>query len=140
MIVVGVFFCRPDVTFAVHWALKNPLSIYLCFLLLPASISSDSLQHSEDSVITTVLLLLLMMMSPRRDQFLDLSSLFCTHNSLNLSTDTQTCTMPLQTIDNQLYKESLVSQIQPTIHAVDDCVADLKAWVTQNKLQLNDTN
>ena len=41
--------------------------------------------------------------------------------------------------DNQLYKESLVSQIQPTIPAVEDCVADVKAWMTQNKLQLNDT-
>jgi len=41
--------------------------------------------------------------------------------------------------DNQLYKGSVVANLNPTLLSIEDCVSAVKAWMTTNKLQLNDT-
>ena len=41
--------------------------------------------------------------------------------------------------DNQLYKESTLDQLQPTLESMQNCVLDVKNWMTLNKLQLNDS-
>ena len=42
------------------------------------------------------------------------------------------------TDDNQLYKETVPDQIQTAIEIMQNCITDVKLWMTQNKLQLND--
>ena len=39
--------------------------------------------------------------------------------------------------DNQLYKSGNISQLFETIHSTQSCISDVKAWVTNNQLQLN---
>jgi len=39
--------------------------------------------------------------------------------------------------DNQLYKSSHISQLPSIIHSTQACISDLKSWMTNNKLQLN---
>ncbi|KAK7108418.1 hypothetical protein V1264_016162 [Littorina saxatilis] len=41
--------------------------------------------------------------------------------------------------DNQLYKDSEIDQIDTTVSEMEDCVVAVKAWMTANKLQLNDS-
>ncbi|WP_419612186.1 reverse transcriptase domain-containing protein, partial [Thiolapillus sp.] len=41
--------------------------------------------------------------------------------------------------DNQLYKETVPDQIQTTIEIMQNCITDVKLWMTHNKLQLNDS-
>jgi retron-type reverse transcriptase len=41
--------------------------------------------------------------------------------------------------DNQLYKDSSVSNIHASLHSMEHCVSAVKAWMTSNKLQLNDS-
>ena len=37
--------------------------------------------------------------------------------------------------DNQLYKETVPDQIQTTIEIMQNCITDVKLWMTYNKLQ-----
>ena len=39
--------------------------------------------------------------------------------------------------DNQLYKSGNISQLFEIIHSAQSCISDVKAWVTNNQLQLN---
>ena len=39
--------------------------------------------------------------------------------------------------DNQLYKSGNITQLPEIIHAAQSCVSDVKAWMTNNQLQLN---
>ena len=41
--------------------------------------------------------------------------------------------------DNQLYKETVPDEIQTTIETMQNCITDVKLWMTHNKLQLNDS-
>ena len=41
--------------------------------------------------------------------------------------------------DNQLYKETVPDQIQTTTEIMQNCITDVKLWMTHNKLQLNDS-
>jgi hypothetical protein len=41
--------------------------------------------------------------------------------------------------DNQLYTDSLISNVDSTLCNIQDCVASVKTWMTINKLQLNDS-
>ena len=40
--------------------------------------------------------------------------------------------------DNQLYESGNVSQLPEIIHSTGSCISDVKAWMTNNQLQLND--
>ena len=40
--------------------------------------------------------------------------------------------------DNQLYKDTSPHQINQTIEDMQNCITDIKMWMTSNKLQLND--
>lgn len=40
--------------------------------------------------------------------------------------------------DTQLYKACVPSEIQSTVLALQDCITDIKEWMTCNKLKLND--
>ena len=39
--------------------------------------------------------------------------------------------------DSQLYKSGNVSQLPDIIHSTRSCISDVKAWMTNNQLQLN---
>ena len=39
--------------------------------------------------------------------------------------------------DNQLYKSGIITQLPEIIHSTQSCVSDVKAWITNNQLQLN---
>ena len=39
--------------------------------------------------------------------------------------------------DNQLYKSGNITQLPEIIHSTQSCISDVKAWMTNNKLQLN---
>ena len=41
--------------------------------------------------------------------------------------------------DNQLYKETVLDQIQTTTDYMQNCLTDVKLWMAHNKLQLNDS-
>ena len=41
--------------------------------------------------------------------------------------------------DTQLYNSSHPSQIQTLLSIIEHCISDVKQWMTQNKLQLNDS-
>ena len=41
--------------------------------------------------------------------------------------------------DNQLYIDATLDQLQPTIESFQNCISDVKSWMTLNKLQLNDS-
>ena len=41
--------------------------------------------------------------------------------------------------DNQLYKETVPDQIQTTINITQNCITDVKLWMTHNKIQFNDS-
>ena len=40
--------------------------------------------------------------------------------------------------DSQLHRSSQPSDIDQTVLSVQDCVSDIKDWMTQNTLQLNE--
>ena len=39
--------------------------------------------------------------------------------------------------DNQLYKSGNITQLPEIIHSTQSCISDVKAWMTNNQLQLN---
>ena len=39
--------------------------------------------------------------------------------------------------DNQLYKSGNIIQLPEIIHSIQSCISDVKAWMTNNQLQLN---
>ena len=39
--------------------------------------------------------------------------------------------------DNRLYKSGNITQLLEIIHSTQSCVSDIKAWMTNNQLQLN---
>ena len=39
--------------------------------------------------------------------------------------------------DNQLYKSGKITQLPEIIHSTQSCISDVKAWMTNNQLQLN---
>ena len=39
--------------------------------------------------------------------------------------------------DNQLYKSGNITQLLEIIHSTRSCISDVKAWMTNNQLQLN---
>ena len=39
--------------------------------------------------------------------------------------------------DNQLYKSGNITQLLEIIHSAQSCISDVKAWMTNNQLQLN---
>ena len=41
--------------------------------------------------------------------------------------------------DNQLYKETVPDQIHTTTEITQNCITDVKLWMTHNKLQSNDS-
>jgi hypothetical protein len=41
--------------------------------------------------------------------------------------------------DNQLYTDSLITNVDSTLCNMEECVASVKTWMTLNKLQLNDS-
>ena len=41
--------------------------------------------------------------------------------------------------DNQLYKDTTLADLQPTLVSLQHCISDVKDWMSLNKLQLNDS-
>ena len=39
--------------------------------------------------------------------------------------------------NNQLYKSGNITQLPEIIHSTQSCISDVKAWMTNNQLQLN---
>ena len=39
--------------------------------------------------------------------------------------------------DNQLYKSGNITQLPEIIHSTQSCISDVKAWMTNNQMQLN---
>ena len=47
------------------------------------------------------------------------------------------CVLPLSFTYNQLYKYGNITQLPEIIHSTQSCISDVKAWMTNNQLQLN---